>query len=335
MRKLPVLLVIAGAALALTGCGSSVSNPSADSTSTSAAAACTPAGKISDSVDVSGDFGTAPKVTFTSPLATPDTTERSVVIKGSGKEKAKTNSVLDVSYTAYNGTTGKTIDTTDYGTDAKSTTLSVDTTKYIPGLVKAVNCAVSGDRVVAVMPPADAFGDTGSTDSGVGAKDSLIFVIDVNKVTAAPVVLDKANGAEQKPEAGLPTVKLAKDGAPTITIPKTDPPTELKIADLKKGDGAVVAEGDTVNVHYTGVIWATGKTFDSSWKSGTPASFATTDVIAGFGKALVGQAVGSQVIAVIPPAEGYGAGGASGAGISGTDTLVFVVDILGTTPAAK
>ncbi|MEO6309178.1 MAG: FKBP-type peptidyl-prolyl cis-trans isomerase, partial [Leifsonia sp.] len=53
------------------------------------------------------------------------------------------------------------------------------------------------------------------------------------------------------------------------------------------------------------------------------------------GKALVGQAVGSQVIAVIPPADGYGEAGVPNAGIGGTDTLVFVVDILGTTPAAK
>ena len=32
---------------------------------------------------------------------------------------------------------------------------------------------------------------------------------------------------------------------------------------------------------------------------------------------------------VVPPAEGYGKTGSSQAGIKGTDTLVFVVDILG------
>ena len=82
-------------------------------------------------------------------------------------------------------------------------------------------------------------------------------------------------------------------------------------------------------MHYTGVIWATGEVFDSSWTLGEPTSFATTDVIPGFGKALVGQTVGSQVIAVIPPSEGYGEAG-SGDLIGGTDTLVFVVDILAT-----
>jgi FKBP-type peptidyl-prolyl cis-trans isomerase len=36
------------------------------------------------------------------------------------------------------------------------------------------------------------------------------------------------------------------------------------------------------------------------------------------------------VIVSIPPAQGYGDKGNEGAGITGTDTLVFVVDILAT-----
>jgi peptidylprolyl isomerase len=52
-------------------------------------------------------------------------------------------------------------------------------------------------------------------------------------------------------------------------------------------------------------------------------------VVPGFAKALEGATVGSQVIAILPPSEGYGKAGNSSAGISGTDTLVFVIDILG------
>ena len=44
--------------------------------------------------------------------------------------------------------------------------------------------------------------------------------------------------------------------------------------------------------------------------------------------ALVGQKVGSRVLVVVPPSEGYGKDGNQQAGIKGTDTLVFVVDIL-------
>jgi peptidylprolyl isomerase len=121
---------------------------------------------------------------------------------------------------------------------------------------------------------------------------------------------------------------LDADGRPTVTIPDAAPPVELQIALLKKGDGAVVAAGDDVVVHYVGVNWNTKVIFDESWARGTPATFNTNGVIAGFTAALVGQAVGSQVIVIIPPDQGYGAAG-SPPDIGGTDTLVFVIDILG------
>ena len=125
----------------------------------------------------------------------------------------------------------------------------------------------------------------------------------------------------------MPTVKLADDGAPTVTIPKADPPAEEQIEVLKKGTGDVVAAGASVVLQYQGVIWGTGAVFDQSWGNG-PVTLATTDVIEGFSDALIGQSVGSQVLVVIPPGKGYGDAGVSSAGISGTDTLVFVIDIL-------
>jgi peptidylprolyl isomerase len=44
---------------------------------------------------------------------------------------------------------------------------------------------------------------------------------------------------------------------------------------------------------------------------------------------LVGVPVGSRVLLSVPPVDGYGAAGKNSAGITGTDTLVFVVDIVG------
>jgi len=92
-----------------------------------------------------------------------------------------------------------------------------------------------------------------------------------------------------------------------------------------------VQPGQTIDVQYTGAIWDTGKVFDSSWKNGQSVRFpiGTGSVIAGWDEGLVGQTVGSQVLLVIPPDKGYGATGQPAAGIKGTDTLVFVVDILG------
>lgn len=329
MKKLPAILTIVSLTLALTACSGSGSKDT-DSAKDAAAAitdSCTGPGKSSKAVTVSGDYGTQPDVKFKKPL-TAQTTERSVAIKGSGTEKAGAGSLTELTYSVFNASTGKELGSTGYGDAAKPENVSVNDSGF-PGLIRALNCSRTGDRVVAVIPPKDAFGKNGNPDAGIGPKDSLLFVIDVAVVT-------RATGADQAPEAGLPPVELAKDGAPKITIPQAEPPADLKVSTLKKGSGTVVAAGDTVAVEYTGVIWKSGKEFDSSWKTTGPASFATDKVVPGFGSALVGQTVGSQVLAVIPPAQGYGPAGNDQAGITGKDTLVFVVDILATaaTPAA-
>lgn len=81
---------------------------------------------------------------------------------------------------------------------------------------------------------------------------------------------------------------------------------------------------------YNGVIWRTGQVFDSSWARNAP--FTTVigggQLIKGWEAGLVGQRVGSRVLLVIPPADGYGSSGSSQVGITGTDTMVFAVDIL-------
>ena len=70
--------------------------------------------------------------------------------------------------------------------------------------------------------------------------------------------------------------------------------------------------------------------FDANFSSGQPTSFTigTGAVIKGWDQALVGKAVGSRVLLSIPPDLGYGEEGNKDAGITGTDTLYFVIDIL-------
>ena len=290
---------------------------------------CLPAapGSASTAVTVTGKFGEKPTITFTAPLA-PETTERSVAIAGKDPDNyAHHNDEVTIQFSIYNGTTGAEVTTTDY-TDGSEATFSVAEGDLLPGLTKTLACSVVGSRVIGVIPPADAFGADGSTDLNVGGGETLVFVADIEAI--APSV---ATGVQQDPTPGMPDVKLADDGTPTITIPDGDPPAELKIALLKKGDGDVVAEGNEVRVQYVGMDWQTKTVFDQSWGKNGPVSFTTDGVVSGFGQALVGQAVGSQVIVVIPPELGYGpSGGNADAGIGATDTIVFVIDILGTTP---
>jgi FKBP-type peptidyl-prolyl cis-trans isomerase len=321
--------------LALAGCTAAKPSAGASSSAPASAAAgatpapsatpmsCAPSGAASKAVAVSGKFGSAPKVTFTAPLTT-KSTERSTLIKGTGPT-VKEGDALTIGLVGYDARTGKQLAGSAYGTAS----LSVDPKRYIPGLARSLNCAKVGDRFASVVPSSDAFGAAGDSAIGVKAGDSLVFVVDVKAITPT-----KASGASKALPSGFPTVQLASDGRPTVTIPKATAPKTLRIAEMKTGTGAVVKATDQVTVQYQGVIWRTGKVFDQSWGQ-SPATFTPSGVVKGFGKALVGHRVGSQVVAIIPPKDGYGTSGQAGAGIKGTDTMVFVIDILSaTSPAA-
>ena len=120
---------------------------------------------------------------------------------------------------------------------------------------------------------------------------------------------------------------------PTITIPKTAAPKTLQVKTLIKGTGRGREEGPVdSSVQYTGRDLADRKVLRLLVVAQRASAFTTIgegQVITGWDTGLVGQTVGSRVLLVIPPADGYGTTGAlAPAGIKGTDTLVFVVDIL-------
>ncbi|MDR1295067.1 MAG: FKBP-type peptidyl-prolyl cis-trans isomerase [Bifidobacteriaceae bacterium] len=139
----------------------------------------------------------------------------------------------------------------------------------------------------------------------------------------------RATGEAVAPAAGLPVVTLAEDGTPSIEVPTgAEPPAELTVQTLIKGDGAEVGEGAEVSVQYAGWLWD-GTEFDSSWsRGGVPldARLASGELIEGWVQGLVGQTVRSQVMLIIPPELGYGE--ADMGTIPPNSTLIFVVDIL-------
>ena len=316
------LRLIAGAAvlgltaLLLTGC------------SGAGAGGCTPRathGDGSAAISAVGRFGTAPKVTFDTPLHV-DTTEVSTLIPGSGAPiEAAQEIVADV--TILNATTGALVTKSSYTGDSGATTFVVQEVP-VPGLRKALVCAQVGERLATVLPPKEGL-PAATRGAAISATDSVVVVADVRKAYLA-----RADGVNQVMGSGLPAVVLGPDGRPGITLPEGSPTSALQVANLKKGSGAVITTGDTAVVQYTGVVWkpgdpANGTVFDSSWAKGAPANFPVKagSLIPGFLKALTGQRVGSQVLAVIPPGQAYGNQG-SGSVPAGA-TLVFVVDILG------
>ncbi len=320
MRTATSVFVIVGLVASLAACSAQPGNAGGSD------CAATPSGALSDAVDVSGELGAKPTVTIGFPTAA-KVTERTVVIAGDG-DTAVEGDTVNVQFTIFNGTTGEELTGTDY-TDAGATFFPVDPEQFLVGVVKILECSQVGSRVVGVIPPADSFADAGSEQLGVAPGEDIVFVVDILSIEPpATPPLAKADGEDQPATDGFPTVVLDGDGRPTITIPNAAPPTELKLALLKKGGGATVQPGSDVVVHYVGINWNTKVIFDESWARGAPATFNTGGVIAGFTAALEGQTIGSQVIVIIPPDQGYGAAG-SPPDIGGTDTLVFVVDILG------
>ncbi|CAG6397488.1 FKBP-type peptidyl-prolyl cis-trans isomerase [Streptomyces cocklensis] len=125
------------------------------------------------------------------------------------------------------------------------------------------------------------------------------------------------------------TSGTAFNSKPTVAKGTGTPSTDLAVKTLIAGKGAGVASGDIVQVNYLGQVWSTAKVFDTNFGK-TPYAFQTGSqaVIPGFEQAVAGAKPNSRVITAIPPALGYGTSGNAQAGIKGTDTLVFVIDVL-------
>ena len=118
---------------------------------------------------------------------------------------------------------------------------------------------------------------------------------------------------------------------PQVDVPVgADPSYQLELEDLVVGEGDEAVSGSTVEVHYVGVSWATGRQFDASWDRGDTFKFGLGQgqVIAGWDQGVAGMKVGGRRRITIPPMLAYGKRGAGGV-IGPDETLVFVVDLIG------
>jgi peptidylprolyl isomerase len=321
VRKLLTLAATVATLAALTGCAAQ--NP-ADALTQGATSICKAGTEHSniDQVSVKGDFHKVPEVDFATGI-TGSSIETKVLVEGKGPQIFG-NQQVKLEIEAINGGNKKKLVSTNFdGSDAQSMYLAPG---QVPDFCNALGGVREGSRVAVLYPPKYAHNLQGIADLGVKPTDSLVFVFDVLKV-----YLPMALGDTKALPVGFPPVNVvrATNGVPGITIPKVAAPKDLSIATLIEGRGQKVAMGDNVTLQYSGFLWKEHTQFDSSWDKGKPAQFELKQggLIDGFLKAVVGQKVGSQVVAVIPPSQGYGEQGTSG--IPGNSTLVFVIDILG------
>jgi peptidylprolyl isomerase len=156
------------------------------------------------------------------------------------------------------------------------------------------------------------------------------FVLAACGSSKAPgIQLAPSSGATQAAIPPTPKVPAQLAKKPIVTVPSGPAPKTLVTKDLIVGTGKAATAGSTITVNYIGVLYKTGKQFDSSWSRNqlftTPLS--TSSVIPGWVKGIAGMKVGGRRELIIPPSLGYGAAG-SGSTIPPTSTLVFVVDLI-------
>jgi peptidylprolyl isomerase len=305
VRRLATLAVAAGLVASLAACSS------ADDS----AAGCTPpasSGNASSVVTATGDFGGSTTVAeFPTPLTT-SKLQVSVLSQGDG-EVVQPGDYVDFVATQYDSSTG------DVAYDAQTARYGASDQS---DLNKIFECVTVGSRIAAVVPTGESAEDT----------SSAVLVIDV-----LDRIQRKADGRSKLPTRGFPAVVTAPDGTPGITVQDEAAPTTLKSAVLKSGNGATVAEGDSVILQYSVYNWGSPATLlDSSWTAAAPRTYAakafdTTDgtgLFPGTEDAVIGQKVGSQVIVIVPPDKSYPSGAAAPDNGTADTTRIYVLDIL-------
>ncbi|HWU45924.1 MAG TPA: peptidylprolyl isomerase [Humibacter sp.] len=298
MRRVPALLITAGLLVAaLSGCSSNAD-----------ASCVVDPGNASKLVTASGSFGSQQTVHFPTPL---DTTQlqRSILRQGTGAPLEQ-GQLVETELTYFDGKTGKKF-------ESASAMIPVSKTPY-PGLGSALRCVPVGSRVSIVGSAKSIFGADRAQQAGFDPNQPLVFVVDAERASLA-----RANGSVRPGQPGFPTVVLAPNGQPGLTIPNNDAPKTVRSEVLKQGHGATVTKHDKLVVNFTAVDWS-GKTVTaSSWQDGAPvvwdlaADASSGGAPAGLTKQLVGSHVGSQLVVIVPAT-----------GSTGTATA-YVVDVLG------
>jgi peptidylprolyl isomerase len=248
-----------------------------------------------EAVQVEGAFGQRPRVTFDVPLAVREPSV-TVLIDGEGPVLSEGAPVL-VDWIALDGSTGEVIAET-YPTAPEVFAFTRESLG--DDLFAAVSGSGTNDRVLYLEPA------TGSS----GLPAAHIVVVDVR-----PAI---AQGEPVQPQPGLPQVTAAEDGSPVVTLPGSAPPPDRVEQLLIRGRGEQVAANGELIVQYSVVRWSDGQVEASTWGEGRlPQRLDLATSVPGLSVGLLDHTVGSRVMLVVPPREALG-----------TDTLVYVVDIL-------
>ncbi|MFJ8491829.1 FKBP-type peptidyl-prolyl cis-trans isomerase [Streptomyces sp. NPDC094038] len=329
MRRRSLLLAAVPAGLAtLAGCGDNSSSSSKASASPSASASVPPP-KIVDgplpAITAGTKFDEKPTVAKGSGDPSKNLAVKTV-IAGSGKAVAE-NDFIQANYLGQIWSTAKVF---DQSYDRTPLLMQLAAGSIIDGWRYGLAGKKVGSRVLMAVPPTWGYGTSGNSQAGIKGTDTLVFVVDVlNSFNSK----SSSTGKEvAQSDAALPTVGTNTDGkAPSIEIPKVDPPKKLVANYVLEGDGAEVQSAQTVLCQFKGEVWDSGKVFEQTYESGRLAQFSLEQmqqVLKGLAQGITGKKVGSRIVVVTPPDLAYGNNPPSGGVVKKGSTLVFTVDIL-------
>ncbi|RFC76129.1 FKBP-type peptidyl-prolyl cis-trans isomerase [Streptomyces sp. AcE210] len=333
-RRLAALLIVPALALTATACGGDDNKKSdtdkadsASSSPTAEAAAPKPVDSAAPMPEISGDVGKQAKITV--PKAEPSGKFVVHTLSQGDGAVVKKDDLVSMNFTGKVWKSGKDLGSS-YQQGGSPQLITAGSKSVIPAFSDALVGQKEGSRVLVVAPPAAGFGSQGNQQAGVTGTDTLVFAIDVGKVTPK-----MATGTQASIPSNLPQIKADKPEPATISVPKNDPPKKLVDQVLIQGKGPEVKSGQTVTMQYSGAAWKINEgkpkatLFDASWNTGQPFStiIGQGQVIPGWDKGLVGKHVGDRVLLVIPADQAYGKQ-AKGDTLPANSTLVFVVDIL-------
>lgn len=149
---------------------------------------------------------------------------------------------------------------------------------------------------------------------------------------AASGLLVGCSGGGSEP-GPVPVITGAFGSNPVITMPNGKPSGQLIVHTLIQGSGPVIAPDGYVLFNVEGKVWAGDREVVDSFTDHQPQGLPLTLSQVPAWKHLAGARVGSRVLMVVPPRDGFGAAGDPQAGVTSGDTLVFVFDILAAMPA--
>ncbi|MGW2826622.1 FKBP-type peptidyl-prolyl cis-trans isomerase [Streptomyces sp. NPDC001443] len=329
-RRSLILAAVPAGLVTLAGCGDGKSDKSKTSVSESPSAeapSSAPPPKIVDgplpAITAGTKFGEKPTVAKGTGEPS-DQLAVKTVIAGGGQTVAE-NDYIQANYLGQIWDTAKVFDNS---WDRKTPlVIQLAQGSIIDGWRYALTGKKAGSRVEFSVPPTWGYGKGGNSQAGIKGTDTLVFVVDLQDTFNAK---SSAKGkAVAQDDAKLPKVGTNTDGnAPSIEVPKADPPKDLVANYVLEGDGDAVGAQDSVLVQYKGVLWDNGKEFDSTYGRKSLTSFGLSQVVKGWAQGLTGKKVGSRVLIVVPPSLGYGDSPPQGSGIGKDSTMVFTVDIL-------